>query len=266
MSVVLDINPLLVEIASQALQGKTVKLHEFPLAPLNDAAFSKLQQCRAPAPLKNRENYHFVLADGTNLPFASDSFDTVITPWFVDIVPMDLKDLVPMINRNLATGGTWINSGSLAFFHGHAAWCYSEEEVLEIVAENGFDIVSTERRTVPYLHSPLSAHGRMENVLSFAARKVADTEVKDDYSYLPEWILDTSTAVPASDETAVSSSDHLLRAQVLAALDGKRSINDIGKLVARQYALGKSESVHAVRCIVLDAWEERNGAAAELDS
>ncbi len=42
-------------------------------------------------------------------------------------------------------------------------------------------------------------------------------------------------------------------AQVLAAVDGKRSINAIAKLVARQYDLSMEECIHATRRILIEA-------------
>ena len=255
LSVILDFNPLLLQIASQVIQGENVSLYEFPVAPLNEASYAVLQECQAPVPLDDT-NFHYVLADALNPPFGKGSFDTIVTPWLIDIIPQNLRAFVPRINRILTQGGVWVNTGSLAFFHRDETWCYSEEEVLEIVAENGFEIVAAERRTVPYLQSPHSAHGRTENILSFSAKKVRDVDLPAAYSYLPNWILDPSKPIPSSTESAVSSSNHMLMAQVLTAIDGKRTINQIGRMVARQYGLGTRESIHAVRRILVDAWED----------
>lgn len=52
------------------------------------------------------------------------------------------------------------------------------------------------------------------------------------------------------------SSRHLLQAQVLGAIDGIRSIEQIGELVAKQYSLQNNEATHAVRKILLDYYEE----------
>jgi SAM-dependent methyltransferase len=257
-SVVADINPLLLQIASEVIGGETVSLYEFPLAPLNEASFAVPQKCRAPGrPEKfNDADFLFVLADALDPPFARDSFDTVVTPWLIDIVPQDVRQFIPRINQILPVGGVWVNTGSLAFFHKEVAWCYSEEEVLSLVEENGFELLSVERQTIPYLQSPLSAHGRIESVLSFSARKYEEAGIPDTYSYMPDWVIDTSLAVPTSPDIVVSSSSHLLSAQVLAIIDGKRTINQIARAVASQYGLGTPETIHAVKRILVDAWEE----------
>ncbi len=254
-SVVVDLNPLLLLIGSEVIRGGTVSLCEFPIAPLNANSFAVLQELSAPIPL-DCENFDFVLADATRPPFAARSFDTVITPWLIDIIPQDLRTFIPQVNHCLKDGGTWVNTGSLAFFHNDENWRYSEEEVVELLEQNGFLVVATERKSVPYLQSPHSAHGRCENIFSFAARKLEDTVAPSPREYLPDWLLDTSLAVPASTETAISSSHYLLKAQVLATIDGKSTIRQISRRLARQYGLGRRETENAVQRILLEAWEQ----------
>lgn len=254
LSVVLDFNPLLLLIASQVIQGGKLSLYEFPIAPLDAASYAVLQECAAPSALQN-DDFYFVLADAMNPPFGAGSFDTVVTPWLIDIVPEDLRTLIPHINRCLGEGGIWVNTGSLAFFHRNEAWRYSEEELLELVEQCGFEILAAERQNLPYLQSPHSAYGRVENVLSFSARKLRDIDVPPPRPYLPEWILDTRLPVPTSTQIGVSSSHHLLKAQVLATVDGKRTINQIARILARQYGLGKRATIQAVTRILTDNWE-----------
>lgn len=254
-SVVVDLNPLLLLIGSEVIRGGTMPLYEFPIAPLNADSFAVLQELSAPVPL-DCDNFDFVLADATKPPFAAGSFDTVVTPWLIDIIPQDLRTFIPQVNHCLKDGGTWVNTGSLAFFHNDETWRYSEEEVVELLRQNGFRVIAVERHSVSYLQSPHSAHGRREKVFSFAARKIEDAVAPSPREYLPDWILDTSLAVPASAETAISSSQHLLKAQVLAANDGKSTIRQISKSLARQYGLGRRETENAVQRILLEAWEK----------
>lgn len=258
LSVVLDINPLLIILASRVIQGETVPLFEFPVSPLSKASCAALQECRAPEalPLGNDGGFFFALADGMNLPFAPGSFDTLLTPWLIDIIPQDLNDFIPRVNRMLGKNGVWLNTGTLAFFHKDETWCYSEEEVLELLQKNGFELITARRHTMPYLQSPLSAHGRRENVFSFSARKIRDVAIPSQHEYVPEWIVDKDKPVPDLTDFAVISARHLLNAQVLGAIDGKRSIEEIGRLVAKQHGLLESEATHAVRRILIDQYED----------
>jgi len=254
-SALLDINPLLLLSACQVIQGIPFELNEFPIAPLNKDSFVVEQKCSAPRAVD--ENIFYLFADGMNPPVKEKSFDTVVTPWLLDIIPQNLRDYIPRLNACLPIGGTWINTGSLAFFHQQASWCYSEEEVLELIEKNGFKVISSNRKTIQYMKSPLSAHGRTESVFSFHAKKIKDVVVPPTYEYLPDWIRDTTKSIPKDYEQEINSSKHLLQAQVFGAIDGARSVEQISELIAKQYDLELKEATHAVRSILID-FEEKN--------
>ena len=113
--------------ASRIIQGEAISLNEFPIAPLNKQSFFSTQVCKAPNPVK--ENIDYLFSDGMNPSVKAGSFNTIVTPWLLDIIPQNLRDYIPRINQCIEKGGLWINTGSLAFFHKQAEWCYSEEEV-----------------------------------------------------------------------------------------------------------------------------------------
>ncbi len=253
-SLLLDINPLLLLAGCKATQGEDFSLNEFPIAPLNKNTFVQQQNCKAPN--TNQENIFYMFADGMNPPIQSNSFDTVVTPWLLDIIPQNLRDYIPRINQCLKVGGTWLNTGSLAFFHKQQAWCYSEEEVIELLDKNGFELIESSRTSIQYMRSPLSTHGRTEEVFSFSAKKIKDSVVPPKYEYLPEWIRKPSKLIPKNYEYELDSSKHLLQAQVLGAIDGSRSIEQIGELVAKKYNLDIGEATHAVRRILIDHYED----------
>ena len=257
LSIALDLNPLLVFLASRVLQGETVPLYEFPVAPLDQSSYAVLRNCAVPEPERadGAGEIHWVLADGLHAPLKPASFDTVLTPWLIDIVPQNLAECVRAVNRLLKVGGIWLNTGSLAFFHRNEAWCYSEEEARELVAANGFEILESERARIPYLQSPASAHGRVESAFTFSARKVADSEARETPPYLPSWFLEPDRPIPDHDEFVVASADHLLKAQILAAIDGRRTIEEIASFVAKRYGLQRAEAKGAVQRILLDLYE-----------
>jgi hypothetical protein len=257
LSVAIDVHPLLLMLASRVIHGETVPFYEFPIAPLNKASFAILRECAAPEPIElgADSGFFFVLGDGLNAPFKPGSFDTVLTPWLIDIVPDELSECVRAANRLLGIGGIWINTGSLAFFHRNEAWRYSQEEVLDIVKANGFEILDVQRSAVPYLQSPASGYGRIERVLSFSARKLADAQAPATRPALPEWLLESGGSVPDLDEFAVASASHWLQAQVLAAVNGHRTIDQIAFLLAKQHGFQRSEAAAAVRRILLDLYE-----------
>ena len=257
LSVALDVTPLPLLLAARVLNRETITLHEFPVAPLSQSLTAIARLCAAPAPLAaDGTPFVLVLADALHSPFKPGSFDTVLTPWLLDVVPQSFVDWARIVNRLLAKGGTWINTGPLAFRHRNEAWCYSEEEVLELVAANGFVIGASERKKVPYLQSPASGRGRIERALTFSATKIADSAAPERVDRYPDWLVDITRSVPDLDELVVASTQRLLQAQILAAIDGKRSIVEIAQFVAKRYGLQKSEAESAVRRILLHVYEK----------
>ncbi len=257
-SVAVDFNPLLLLSAARILSGETVDLYEFPVAPRKLEQAAALQHLRAPEALDlARDDFVLVLADVCRLPFAAESADLVITPWLIDIITEDFNAFSRRVNAQLPVGGVWINTGSVAFADADPARQYSREEVLDLVESAGFEIVSASSETTPYLCSPLSAHGRQEEVFSFAARKLAPCDAPETHAVLPAWLRDTRLPVPTDAVRDVASSRHLLLAQVLGAADGQRSVAEIGALLAQHHGLSPEEATHVVRRIFAEQAEER---------
>ena len=257
-SVLLDINPLLLTTARQIIDGETVNLYEFPVAPSSLENNAILQKCKLPDTdtQTQADQFDCILGDVSNVPFTDKTFDTILTPWLIDIIPMDLREFIPHVNRLLKTGGVWVNTGSLAFFHKNESWNYSENELIDLLKKYGFEVEQTQRKQIQYLHSPHSSHGRMENIFSFSARKKFDTVVAKPHRYLPEWITDDTQAIPQLDELVAASSKHLLQAQVLSAIDGVRCIREIGGMLARQYDMSEETASAAVRQILIDNFKD----------
>jgi len=253
-SVLLDINPVLLGAAGKIIAGGKFSLYEFPVAPLGKNNFSIRHQCKLPEKTGKTDlnNFTFILGDVLNVPFKKGTFDTVLTPWLIDIIPVDFKQFIPHVSRLLKPGGLWLNIGSLAFFHQQANWHYSDEEVIDLLKKFGFEVILHCRREINYLRSPHSANGRIENLFCFSARKKFATVSAKPHQYLPKWIQSTTKAIPVQEQLIVSSSRYLLQAQVLSAIDGNRSIVDIGRMVAQQYKMSEQSAYEAVRQILIE--------------
>jgi SAM-dependent methyltransferase len=173
-TVVVDIDPYLLVIAERIIRGASVRLTEASLKVLDPNDVSRAWTLAAPAgPLSPRE-FQFLFADGVAPPFAPSSFDSVITPWFIDQVPRDLPAFMQQLAALLRPGGLWLNQGPLIYpeqipFERR----YSQDELFELATERGFTIAVSERASLPYLVSPLSGHGKVEAVLSFLAERPA---------------------------------------------------------------------------------------------
>jgi hypothetical protein len=253
LSVSLDHNPLLLLLAQRVIAGESVELYEFPVAPLDIEHGALLRRCTAPAPLG--DGFACLLADALNAPFSAGSFDAVLTPWLIDVIPESLGTFATRVNRLLGEGGLWLNTGSLAFFHREEAWCHGLDEVPSVLEAGGFEVVALERRPLPYLQSPASGHGRIESVVSFSARKVRALREPAPHHSLPDWILETGKAIPPSDALSIACSTHWLTAQVLGAVDGQRSIEDVGAAISRSLDMPLPVAVQAVRRILTETFE-----------
>jgi uncharacterized protein YbaR (Trm112 family) len=239
-----DLNPLFLLAARCLYAGDALDLYEFPVAPRDLASHAVLRQLRAPAPVG--PGLHLVFADATRPPFRPGAFDTVVTPWFVDIVDEDLAVFARRLNAWLRPGGCWVNSGSLAFSGADPAHRYSLEEVLEIVSDAGFGAVEPREDEVPYLASPASRHARRETIVTFTAVKEREAPAAGVQRAAPEWLARTDLPVPLLPEIAGRQLEMRVLAFVASLVDGRRSVQDIARVLAEKRMMTLQESEPAV--------------------
>jgi hypothetical protein len=164
LTVATDFNPLLLFVAREMFAGRTLELYEFPIAPRRLEDQAPLRKLAAPAAA--RAGLELVAADALHAPFADGAFDTVVTPWFIDIIGEPFARVAARVNLLLKPGGRWINSGSMAFSRAAHADRIGLEEALEMLPGAGFGDVAVRENTLPYMRSPASRHSRLENVVS----------------------------------------------------------------------------------------------------
>jgi uncharacterized protein YbaR (Trm112 family) len=243
--VALDFNPLLLLIARNVMRGDQPQLYEFPIAPKTIDDFAVLRKLSAPDPV--REGFHLVLADVLRPPFAAAAFDTVVTPWIIDIVDEDLAVQAARINQLLKPGGRWINFGSLAFNHPQRARCYSMEETQSIVEHAGFTPPHTTENSIPYMCSPSSRHGRQELVCTFSATKFGDISPPARHRALPDWIVTGKESVPLLPSFRSQALSTQIYSFIMSLIDGKRTITDMAKVLEQQKLMTQDEAIPAIR-------------------
>jgi ubiquinone/menaquinone biosynthesis C-methylase UbiE/uncharacterized protein YbaR (Trm112 family) len=244
-TVAVDFNPLLLLVAQAVTKGEKLNLYEFPIAPLaleDDAVLRKLS---APEPVD--DSFHLVLADALRPPFPDGVFDTVVTPWLIDIISEDLSVFSARINRLLRKEGRWVNFGSLAFASPKRSQCYSPEEVKAIVAEHGFSDPYVSQATIPYMCSPASRHGRRERVFTFSSYKERDADKPGRHKALPDWIVTGDDPVPATAAFRQQAMTTQIYSFIMSLIDGKRSIKDMAAVLEKQRLMSKEEAVPAIR-------------------
>lgn len=250
-----DINPLLFLAAKKILAGKTVRLYEFPIAPMDLESFSALRKCRSPE--KPSAEVQLLFADTMNLPFQKASFDTVLTPWLIDIIPESPDTFFPKLNQVLGIGRRWINFGTLVYDYKNPAKDYSKEEIMELIEKSGFEIELQFTRKIPYMQSPLSHHGRIESVFCFSAKKVRDiAEPVLPFKTLPQWLQDSHQPIPDLPEFQTLKNIYKIHLEVLKNIDGKTSIAQIAKIFEGNYGLTYTEAHDAIMKYLVKTYQE----------
>jgi hypothetical protein len=244
-TVATDFNPLLLLIAQSVMHGEQPELYEFPLAPKSLDDFAVLRTLSAPQPV--REGFHLLFSDFLRPPFVPGSFDTVVTPWIIDIVNEDLPLQAARINNLLKPDGRWINFGSLAFDHPDRARRYSAEETVSIVESAGFATPGVVQESIPYMCSPASRHARNEQVFTFAASKLREAKKPPRHKALPDWIVTGKEAVPLTQSFHKQAISTQIHSYIMSLIDGKRTIEDMAAILEQQKLMTRQEAIPAVR-------------------
>jgi hypothetical protein len=172
VTVAIDIDPYLLVIGERIVRGQSVSLTEASLKWIEGSDVSRRWRLNAGRGPLGPDAFHCVFADGVAPPFAAQSFDTLVTPWFIDQVPRDLPAFIRMLGELLRPGGRWLNQGPLVYpaqtpFERR----YAREELFELVRAAGFTLGDWSRASHRYLVSPLTGNGKFESVLSFVASR-----------------------------------------------------------------------------------------------
>ena len=246
-SIKFDINPLFARIHAAMRAGEALDLYEFPFAPidgLNTAVLRRLEAANLTDQVDGGCDSSYILGDISDLPFRTGAFDTVLTPWLIDILPEPVDQWLAGVNRLLKPGGVWMFTGSMSFESEDPVKRFSPEEFFDRAQAFGFAIEARDYSTLPYLHSPVSAHCRYERVVSFVATKTRDC------SAVPAMRADHNVPVPASPTMQYACSNYMLRAQILGAVNGERSITEIAAAIARRYELDEDAALETVEQIL----------------
>ncbi|HEU5138243.1 MAG TPA: methyltransferase domain-containing protein [Steroidobacteraceae bacterium] len=254
LTVATDFNPLLLFAAREVFAGGAVELYEFPIAPRSIEDHAVLRRLMAPAPA--RPGLEVVAADALQPPFADGAFDTVVTPWFIDIIGEPFARVAARINLLLKPGGRWINYGSLAFSRAAHAERLSLEEVSAHMPNAGFANFATREASIPYMRSPASRHARVESTISWVAHKVAPPSSTPRARVLPEWLLQPDLPIPRTPALEMQAISSRVHAFLLALINGERSMRDMARVIVEQRLMSAQEAEEQVRLFLARLHEE----------
>ncbi len=227
-TIALDSNPLLLIVADQLIrQQKTLSFGEFKLFPQINLPTSQLRTVEPPADPENlRARWFGLCTDVWQLPLKFESFDLIVTPWFIDVNGGDVRDLIGIISQTLESGGHWLNSGPLLFTrHLPLQIKYSAAEIKEFIALSGFTLTAEKIEKSGYLLSPLEVRHREEQLWTFSACKNPLTSTPAIAGITEAWLVMHHLPIPSAEYS--SKDEHPLIDLILSHVDGKRSINDI---------------------------------------
>jgi hypothetical protein len=259
LTVALDNNPLLLLCAQQVLHGGGMKLFEFPADPTGIATVCVDHTLRAPAgPLPG---LHLLLADAFAPPFQPGTFDTVVTPWFIDIVPVDIRDTISLIHRLLAPGGRWLHYGPLSYPHPHQqAQRYSYEELYELATLGAFELGPRTFTTIDYMRSGSTGRGKTADVLTFAARKRPPPTSSPDTSP-PPWLLLAHLPIPRFAGLDAYQPEHPMLAYVAGLIDGTRTLQDLATRMIEDHGARPDAALAGTRAMLALLWQAASGPA-----
>lgn len=248
-----DFNPLLLVVAREMFAGRSLELHEFPIAPRRAEDHAVLRRLSSPGAA--RDGLELVAADALQAPFAHGAFDTVVTPWFVDIIGEPFARLAARINQLLKPGGRWINSGSLAFSRAPHAERLGIEEIPGQLSEAGFGEPRIHEDTIPYMRSPASRHSRVETIVTWVVEKTAEVDAPRARE-LPEWLQRTDLPVPRTPPIEMQAVASRVHAFLLALINGERTVRDMARMLVEQRLMPADEAETHVKLFLARLHEE----------
>jgi len=240
----LDLNPLPLLIAERLIHGDSLELDEFPVSPTTERYMVVRQRLEAPS--MANEGLRFAFADALEPPLRAGTVDAILTPWFVDSIPLDLRETLAIINRALRPGGHWIQIGPLNF-NTVLSSTYLIEEVLELAERAGFRVLSHFEERVPYFDSPFSGSRHEETLYCLAAEKLTEAPTFLPRAKVPPWVADPDLPIPIGSELIAMARTSAFTTMVLSLIDDTRSISDIAAALAERLGMDRDDLEEQLR-------------------
>ncbi len=235
--------------------GEGVELVEFPAPRLGDENLAHEHKLMAPS--LAREGLVFHLGDLNYLPYRPESFDLIITPWIIDLIPSTLPFLISNISSLLNPQGQWINFGPYSLPSDiPARYRWSQNEIRGFIEEVGLENFEETWEQVEYLKSPHTSLTRQERMWTFSCTKLESTGLSIQRPQLKEsWLIHHDHAIPLSSKVQMSLMTHKVPARVFELINGKRSLNQIARVIMQEFQMSEAEAQQAL-VHFLSRWAE----------
>lgn len=167
LTVSLEIDPLKLLGAASIISGNTLYLNQILINNVRNAS-DNVSRWELKCPSQPDNDFTYILANATRLPFTENAFHVLVTPFLIDAVGEDLRTLAPKIHKITQPDGYWVNYGVMAF---QPEMSYTGEEVIDIVETSGFEILEYGYQKKSHLSPEESCQQQIYDCLYFAARK-----------------------------------------------------------------------------------------------
>jgi SAM-dependent methyltransferase len=226
-----DINPYLMLSAQKLFNGKTLKLGEFNDFPSSIEDFSYTHEFEK---VQSSHNHFQVFCDFNDLPFVKESFDVVISPWFYDIIDMDLGQSLQITNRLLKPEGKNLFIGPSNFHKSKISKRKTTEEIIKSFEEN-YSTVNFEKKFCPYLDNPNSSQKRIEEILFICSQDKVLCEITK--NSISQSIDLTPDLVAYRQKVDVFS-------RILKHVENQQSFEDLASKLQIEFDFSKDEALY----------------------
>jgi SAM-dependent methyltransferase len=229
--IAIDINPYLMLSAQRILDGKTLKLGEFNDYPISIEDYSYMHEFEK---VQSSDNHFQVFCDFNDLPFVAESFDIIVSPWFYDIIDLELSSSLRLTNSVLKPNGKNIFIGPSNFHKNKVSKSKTTEEILHVFKEN-YEQVNFEKRFCPYLENPKTSQKRIEEILFICSeKKVQLDEVK----------REEIQSIQATPELMAYRQKVEVFSRILKYVENNQSFEDLAKRLEKEFDFSQDEALY----------------------
>lgn len=199
-------------------------------------------------------NFHYLVADAANLPFVDSGFDTIISCYFTDVVPLD--GIIDELSRVLKPGGNFIHFGPLDFHFSDLSKQLTLSEIYKVFTNANFKVSASQPVLLEHVALPYRFNRKFYLNQLFSAvkqpKRLAKSLCKKDILKLTRPISFSISGILTQDgEMEYHNAEFKTGNQkayegamgvfeVLKRLDGKKELAEIFKELSLNYDLDKA--------------------------
>ncbi|MFK8018315.1 MAG: methyltransferase domain-containing protein [Pseudomonadales bacterium] len=240
-------NPFLALASARIMQGKSIKLYDYTLYPRTLELVAQKHEIKT-AKLEHG-NHAVVLGEFPALPIAEAEFDTVVAPWFLDILDQNFESALGDCLRFVKDDGQLLFIGPANVHSEYYEEQLCSTEILEML-QSKFEHVEHEQRRVPYLDSPLESQARMESVLFVCATGLKRGEHSQPKNGGSDSILRDSPELQQYRLKLATTQ------QILSVVEGDITAPELAEQLEKKFGFDESDSLHYARLFIAQISKE----------